>query len=74
MIEKEKLDRINELSRKRKSEEGLTEEEAQERQELHREYIDAVKSSLRSHLDNITVVDEEGKPVAGAYAKEEKEN
>jgi uncharacterized protein YnzC (UPF0291/DUF896 family) len=48
--------RINELSRKQKSV-GLTSEETQEQQRLRRKYIDAFKSSLRSQLDSIRIVD-----------------
>ncbi|MBP1155462.1 MULTISPECIES: DUF896 domain-containing protein [unclassified Paenibacillus] len=53
--------RINELARKAKTEEGLTDVELNERNELRRKYIDSFKSSLRGHLDNIKFVDEEKK-------------
>lgn len=59
MIDKEKIDRINELARKRKSEEGLTEEEAAERKALHQEYLKAVRDNLRATLETIEFVDEE---------------
>ena len=42
----EKINRINELARKQKSE-GLTEEEKQEQFILRREYIDSFKNSLK---------------------------
>lgn len=58
MISKEKIDRINELSRKSKAE-GLTEKEKAEQKSLRREYIDAVKLSLRTKLDSIEFVDGE---------------
>lgn len=58
-MEQIKIDRINELARKSKSE-GLTEEEKAEQAVLRREYIDAVKASLCAHLDNTYVVDEHG--------------
>lgn len=58
MISKEKIDRINELSRKSKAE-GLTEKEKAEQKSLRREYIDAVKLSLRTKLDSIEFIDGE---------------
>ena len=58
-MEQKKIDRINELSRKRKAE-GLTAEEETERAALHREYVDSVLGSLRNHLDNTYVVDDKG--------------
>ena len=54
------IDRINELARKAKSPEGLTEWEAAERAALRREYIDAVLGSLQGQLDHTYVVDEQG--------------
>lgn len=50
--------RINELARKAKST-GLTDEELDERNVLRRKYIDSFRSSLRSQLDNIKLVDAE---------------
>jgi len=55
----EKIDRINALARKQKSE-GLTEEEKALQQELRREYIERFKSGLRQTLDNTYIVDAEG--------------
>lgn len=57
MITKEKIDRINELARKSKTE-GLTEEEKLEQGLLREEYIDAFKANLRSQLENIEFVDD----------------
>ena len=58
-MEQKKIDRINELARKAKSE-GLTTEETAERDKLRKEYIEAYRASLRSQLDSIVVVDEKG--------------
>ena len=58
-MEQKKIDRINELARKAKSE-GLTPEETAERDKLRKEYIEAYRASLRSQLDSIVVVDEKG--------------
>ena len=54
------IDRINELARKAKSPEGLTEWEVAERAALRREYIDSVLGSLEGHLENTYIVDEKG--------------
>ncbi|MBR3300897.1 MAG: DUF896 domain-containing protein [Clostridia bacterium] len=58
-MEQKKIDRINELARKQKSE-GLTEEELAEQKALRREYIDSFKASLVSQLNSIYIVDEKG--------------
>lgn len=55
-----KLRRINELARKSKAE-GLTESERQEQAELRREYIEAIRRNLRGQLDNIDVINKDGK-------------
>lgn len=54
-----KVPRINELAKKAR-EGTLTEEEKAEQAALRREYVDAVKNSLRPHLENIRYVDEDG--------------
>lgn len=48
------LDRINELSHKRKTV-GLTPEEEAERAQLHKEYIAAYRAYLRGILDNTVI-------------------
>ena len=55
----EKLNRINELARKAKTD-GLTPEETAERDRLRKEYIAAYRQSLRSQLDNMYIVDAQG--------------
>ncbi len=50
-MEKEKIDRINELARKKK-EEGLTEAEQIEQAALRAEYLAEFRASLRGTLDN----------------------
>ena len=59
-MKQEKIDRINALARKAKTPEGLTEAELAEHAALRREYIDAVKGSLKAQLDNTYIVDEHG--------------
>ena len=58
-MEKVKVDRINELARKAKTQ-GLTPEEEQERAVLRRDYIDSVVGNLKGRLDNTYVVDPSG--------------
>jgi uncharacterized protein YnzC (UPF0291/DUF896 family) len=53
------VNRINELARKSKTPEGLTEEEKIEQAKLRREYIDSFKRSLVSLLHNTYIVDED---------------
>ncbi len=55
----EKINRINELARKKKAE-GLTEEELQEQAILRREYIESYKQSLVSQLENTYIVEPDG--------------
>lgn len=59
-ITKEQIARINELARKSKTSEGLTEAERREQADLRRRYIDSVKESLTGQLDNTYVVDKQG--------------
>jgi len=58
-MDQKKIDRINELARKSKTE-GLTEEEKAEQAVLRREYIDAVKASLTANRDNTYIMDAKG--------------
>jgi uncharacterized protein YnzC (UPF0291/DUF896 family) len=53
MVTDEQLARINALAKKSR-EEGLSPEEQDEQKRLRRAYVDAVKNSLRSHLEHIT--------------------
>lgn len=56
----EKIQRINELARKSKTPEGLTEEEKTEQAILRKEYIDSYKASLVGQLNNTFVVRPDG--------------
>ena len=58
-MDEQKINRINELARKSKSE-GLTEEERKEQKILRQEYIDAVRRNLKSQLDNIDMQEKDG--------------
>lgn len=55
----EKIQRINELARKSRDQ-GLTEEEKAEQQALRREYVEAMKQSLKSQLDASVVIRHDG--------------
>ena len=59
-ITKEQIARINELARKSKTPEGLTDEERWEQADLRRRYLDSIKENLTAQLDNTYVVDEQG--------------
>lgn len=58
-MDDKKIARINELYHKAKGE-GLTPEEAEEQQNLRKEYIASVKNNLRSQLDNVIIVKPDG--------------
>ena len=60
MVTQEQIDRINELARKSKTPEGLTEEEKLEQQKLRRLYIDSFKESLVGQLENTYIVEPDG--------------
>ncbi len=55
-----KIQRINELARKSRTPEGLTDEEKKEQNQLRTEYRQSIVSNLSSQLDNCSVVDEKG--------------
>ena len=59
-MEQRKIDRINELARKAKTPEGLTDEEKVERAALRQEYVNAVTGNLKAQLDNMYIMDEQG--------------
>ncbi|MBP1561274.1 MAG: DUF896 domain-containing protein [Oscillospiraceae bacterium] len=57
----EKINRINELARKSRTAEGLTEAEKAEQARLRQEYRDGIKANLEGQLSNIEFVDKEQK-------------
>ena len=58
MITDAEIERINELYRKSKTEEGLTEEEKAEQKELRTRFVASFRANLKSQLDNIEFVDD----------------
>ena len=61
-MDQKKIDRINELAKKKKAE-GLTPEEKVEQAKLREEYIEGYRSTVRHHIEGIKIVDEEGNDV-----------
>lgn len=53
------IERINELARLKK-ERGLTPEEAQERERLHKQYIADMRGNVEAHLSQIHIQQEDG--------------
>ena len=56
-MEKSKIDRINELSRKSKNE-GLTQEEKDEQFKLRQEFLAEIRADVKAQLENIEIVDD----------------
>ncbi len=56
-MEKEKIERINQLAKKAKTT-GLTDEEIIERQALRQEYIKSIRENMKAMLGNIEYSDE----------------
>ena len=59
-MENNKLDRINELARKSRTPEGLTESEKEEQTRLRKEYIALFRGNLESQLQNMVIVNPDG--------------
>ncbi len=70
-MEKEKIDRINELARKKKNE-GLTDAEAFEQAELRREYLVEFRASFGGILQNTVVQYPDGSKKSLEELKNEK--
>lgn len=58
-MDQNKINRINELYHKSKTD-GLSEEEKKEQAALRSEYIASVRRNLRGHLNNISIQEEDG--------------
>ena len=56
---KEKLERINELAKKKKTV-GLTAEELEEQAVLRKEYIEMWKGNVINVVESVVIVDENG--------------
>jgi uncharacterized protein YnzC (UPF0291/DUF896 family) len=71
MLSKDKIDRINELSKKSKSE-TLSAKELAEQQQLRQEYLKSFRSSMKKTLKGVTVIDPNGQDVTPEKLKNEK--
>lgn len=71
MLPKEKLNRINELSKKSKTE-GLTAKEQEEQQLLRQQYLQVFRSSMKNTLKGVTIVDPNGNDVTPQKLKDDK--
>ena len=68
MLAKDKIDRINELSRKSKAG-GLSIDEAKEQTALRKEYLATFRTSMRETIENVQVIDPEGTDVTPEKVK-----
>ena len=73
MLGKTKIDRINELANKKKTE-GLSEAEAKEQTKLRAEYLQAFRGNFKSTIENTKVIDPEGNDVTPDKVKEIQKN
>ncbi len=58
-MDQKKIERINELARRKKTV-GLTEEEKAEQAALRKEYLDGYRENLKAMLDSIIVQEKDG--------------
>lgn len=54
-MEQAKIDRINELARKSRTDAGLTPEEKTEQASLRQEYLAAIRANLTAQLDSTVI-------------------
>lgn len=59
-MEQSKLERINELARKSRTEAGLTDAEKAEQTKLRKEYIALFRGNLESQLQSMVIVEPDG--------------
>ena len=58
-MERKKIDRINELARKKKTG-ALTEAEAAEQAELRRQYLAEYRENMKAMLDSLVIQEKDG--------------
>jgi len=66
--EKKMLNRINELYHKKENE-GLTDDEKDERKKLHKKFIKNFRSGFKQQLEDTVVLDKNGNEVTSEKAK-----
>ena len=69
MLDPKKIERINELARKKKTV-GLTQAEQDEQLLLRQEYLESFRGGMRNHIEGLKVVDEEGNDVTPEKLKQ----
>lgn len=69
MLSDLELNRINELAKKSKTEEGLSVEEKEEQKALRQKYIDSLRSSFTNQITSLKVIDPEGTDVTPEKVK-----
>mgnify|MGYP000904436916 FL=1 len=69
MLDPKKIERINELARKKKTV-GLTPVEQEEQLLLRQEYLEAFRGGMRNHIEGLKVVDDEGNDVTPEKLKQ----
>lgn len=66
--EQKLINRINELYHKKKSS-GLTAAEENERKKLHQEFIKNFRASFKQDVENLVIIDKNGKEITSEKAK-----
>ena len=69
MLDPKKIERINELARKKKTV-GLTQVEQDEQLLLRQEYLEVFRGGMRNHIEGLKVVDEDGNDVTPEKLKQ----
>ena len=69
MLSKQKIARINALSKKSKTT-GLSMDEAKEQSKLRQEYLASFRSNMRETIENVQVIDPEGNDVTPQKVKD----
>ena len=69
MLDPKKIERINELARKKKTV-GLTQVEQDEQLLLRQEYLESFLGGMRNHIEVFKIVDEEGNDVTPEKLKQ----
>jgi len=68
LLSKEKIARINVLSKKSKTT-GLSTEEAKEQTSLRKEYLETFRASMRDTIEHVKVLDPDGNDVTPEKVK-----
>jgi uncharacterized protein YnzC (UPF0291/DUF896 family) len=62
MLEKKKMERLNQLAKKKKAG-TITEPEIQEQDMLRKEYLTVFRAGMKETIENTTIIDPEGNDV-----------